>query len=446
MTMRSASQLSDADLMDAVSKARQFYRDRNPRSAALHARASRAMPGGNTRTVLFFDPFPLVMVRGEASRLEDADGHSYVDFLGEYTAGLYGHSHAVIRGAINDALETGLSLGAHNEAELDLAEALRERFASLELLRFTNSGTEANLMALTTARIMTGRSHVLAFAGAYHGAVLSFADAAGSPTNVPFPFLVGQYNDTEGAIRLIREYGDKLAAVIVEPMLGAGGCIPASSEFLRALRAETERCGALLVFDEVMTSRLSFAGLQGVHDIAPDLTTLGKYLGGGLSFGAFGGRASIMQRFDPRRPDAVAHAGTFNNNVLSMRAGLAGLQRVFTAGAVAALNKRGDDLRNSLNGICRVRNVALQFTGIGSLMTAHFSDREMRSAGDVASGNALLKELLFFHLLASGFYCARRLMLSLSLPIGAEDCRAFQDAVESFLDRYSDLIPLAGTR
>lgn len=443
--MRPVSQLSDAGLMDAVSNARQAYRERNPRSAALHARASRAMPGGNTRTVLFFDPFPLVMVRGEGSRLEDADGHSYVDFLGEYTAGLYGHSHSVIRGAINDALDAGLSLGAHNEAELDLAEALRARFPSLELLRFTNSGTEANLMALTAARIATGRSHVLAFAGAYHGAVLSFADAAGSPTNVPFPFLVGTYNDTEGAIRLIREHGDKLAAVIVEPMLGAGGCIPGSAEFLRALRAETERCGAVLVFDEVMTSRLAFGGLQGVHDIVPDLTTLGKYLGGGLSFGAFGGRASIMERFDPRRPNALAHAGTFNNNVLSMRAGLAGLQRVFTADAVAALNTRGDDLRNSLNGICRARNVALQFTGVGSLLTAHFTDRDMRSAADVSFGNALLKELLFFHLLSSGVYCARRLMLSLSLPIEDEDCLTFRGAVESFLDRYSDIVPLAGS-
>lgn len=428
---------------DALSALKKTYAQRNPKSAALHVRASHVLPGGNTRTVLFFDPFPLVMVKGEGSRLTDADGHDYADFLGEYSAGLYGHTHPVIREALDQALDGGVNLGAHNEAEVELAEALRARFPSMELLRFTNSGTEANLMAVTVARIATGRPHVLAFTGAYHGAVLSFPTASGSPTNVPIPFLVGRYNDIDGATRLIREHGDTLAAVIVEPMLGAGGCIPASAEFLRALRAETERCGTVLVFDEVMTSRLSFGGLQRVHDIAPDMTTLGKYLGGGMSFGAFGGRASIMQRFDPRHPQALMHAGTFNNNPLSMRAGVAGLKRILTAQALDALNRRGDELRNALNAICEERGVALRFAGLGSLMSAHFTARELVSVEDAPPQSDLLKELMFFHFLAAGVYCARRMMSALSLPVGDEDCAAFRGALESFLDAHADLVPPA---
>lgn len=429
------------EISAALADVKRAYAARNPTSASLHARAARNMPGGNTRTVLFFDPFPLVMTQGEGSRLTDADGHIYSDFLGEYSAGLYGHSHPVIRAALDRALDDGVNLGAHNEAEVELAEALRERFPAMELLRFTNSGTEANLMAVTAARIATGRSRVLAFSGAYHGAVLSFPGPAGSPTNVPIPFVVGRYNDSEAARATMREHGDDLAAVIVEPMLGAGGCIPASAEFLRVLRAESERCGAVLIFDEVMTSRLSYGGLQRVHGIVPDMTTLGKYLGGGMSFGAFGGRKAIMERFDPRHPNALMHAGTFNNNPLSMRAGVAGLKHILTEQALTALNRRGDELRDALNDICERRNAALQFTGIGSLLSAHFTDRAFDRPEDAPPQSDPLKELLFFHCLASGVYCARRMMSALALPVTDDDCAAFRSAVESFLETHSLHVP-----
>ncbi len=222
-----------------------------------------------------------------------------------------------------------------------MAALLTARFPSLERVRFCNSGTEANMFAVQTARVMTGRPAVLGFAGCYHGGLLTFT-AADNPLNVPIPTVVAPYNDADGTAALIDAHADELAAVIVEPMIGGGGCIPAAPEFLRMLRERTERHGIVLIFDEVMTSRLAPGGLQGEYGITPDLTSLGKYIGGGMTAGAFGGRAELMERYDPRQKRPLQHSGTYNNNVFSLRAGIAGLGEVYTAEAAVALNARGD--------------------------------------------------------------------------------------------------------
>lgn len=431
------------DVDQALREAKATYVERNPRSAQLHQDATAVMPGGNTRTVLFYEPFPLVLVRGEDGQVWDADGHQYADFLGEYTTALYGHSHPVIRAAIDQALNEGINLGAHNRVEAQFARAVRDRFSSMELIRFTNSGTEANLMALTAARTATARKKIMVFEGAYHGAVLSFANGNDLRINAPYDFVVAEYNNTPAAIRHIRQNAEELAAVLVEPMLGAGGCIPGHQEFLEALRHETRQCGALLIFDEVMTSRLSAGGLQQALKITPDLTTLGKYLGGGMSFGAFGGAEAVMQNFDPRRPGSLPHAGTFNNNVLSMHAGLAGLTRVYTPEAAALLNRTGLELRERLNSLCEARGAKLQFTGCGSLMTAHFGGGDILSARDVARTDQRLKELFFFHLLDHGLYLARRVMIILSLTSTPADQEALVSAVASFLDKYASALAVS---
>jgi glutamate-1-semialdehyde 2,1-aminomutase len=322
-------------------------------------------------------------------------------------------------------------MGAHNMVEAKFARAVCDRFA-LDRVRFTNSGTEANLLALTLARVFTRRPKILAFDGAYHGAVFSFA-GGGSPVNAPFPFVLAAYNDTAAAVALIEQHGAELAAVILEPMIGSGGCIAAAPEFLAALREACTRTGALLILDEVMTSRLAPGGLQALSGVKPDLTTLGKYIGGGMSFGAFGGRADIMDLFDPRRPDALPHAGTFNNNVLTMSAGLTGLTEIYTPQAAQALNGRGDALRERLNGLCRAADAPLQFTGIGSMLAVHAMRGPVRSPADATKGDAKLKELFFFDMLAHGIWLARRGMFALSLPIGDAECDLLASAVEEFL-------------
>lgn len=245
------------------------------------------------------------------------------------------------------ALREGLSREAHTRYEVDLAEAVCDRFASIERVRFTNSGTEANLMALSAARVFTGRDRVLVFRGGYHGGLLTFASGP-APANAPYDVLVAPYNDASAAQALLRQHADEVACVLVEPMLGSAGCIPGKPAFLSALREETTRIGALLVFDEVMTSRTGAGGLQTRLGIRPDLTTLGKYLGGGSSFGAFGERADVMALFDPTRPDALPQAGTFNNNLVSMAAGHAGLTRVYTPEVAERHTARGDALREQL--------------------------------------------------------------------------------------------------
>ncbi|HEY7288617.1 MAG TPA: aminotransferase class III-fold pyridoxal phosphate-dependent enzyme [Vicinamibacterales bacterium] len=422
-------------LQTAVTAATTRFRAANPKSLAQHAAATAVMPGGNTRTVLYHDPFPLTIARGEGCRLWDLDGHEYLDMLGEFTAGIFGHTNDVIRSAVTSALERGIDLSGHTVTEAELARLICDRFPSIELVRFTNSGTEANLMALAAATAFTVRRKILVFQGGYHGAVLGFARGR-SASNVPHDFIVSTYNDVAGATRLIESHGDQLAAILVEPMLGSAGCIPGNRLFLEALRRASSASGAVLIFDEVMTSRLSAGGLQQALGIVPDLTTLGKYLGGGFSFGAFGGRREIMEQFDPRRPNALPHAGTFNNNIVTMSAGVAGLRKVLTPAAVEALNARGDALRERLNAVCRGRR--LQFTGIGSLMCAHPVDGAVQTAADTAGAEPLLRDLLYFDLLERGFYLARRGFIALSLALGDDEIRRFEEAVADVLQQRGE--------
>ncbi len=428
----------DAALAAAIDR----YRARHPASARQLETAAEVLPGGNTRSVLFQAPFPLVMVRGQGCRLWDADGHELLDALGEFTAGLYGHSAAPIREAIVQALDGGISLSSHTLREVELAREIVRRFPAMELLRFTNSGTEANLLALAAALAHTGRRKVLVFEGAYHGGVLSFGGAAGA-VNVPHEWLLAPYNDLDAAQAHVRRDGAGLAAILVEPMLGAGGCIAGEREFLQGLRRLADDSGALLIFDEVMTSRLALGGRQSQLGITPDLTTLGKYFGGGLSFGAFGGRREVMQRFDPRRPGALGHAGTFNNNVLSMAAGLAGLRQLWTAAAVQALNARGDALRERCNALFAARGLDLQASGLGSLMTLHPTARPLRSTADLAGCDGRVRDLLYFALLERGVYLARRGMAALSLPFGDAEAGQFGDALADALDAHAAVLPQA---
>ncbi len=434
------------DLGAALASAEERYVRGNPRSRQRHEERRASMPGGNTRTVIHVDPFPLTIARAAGATLTDVDDHDYVDFLGEYTAGLYGHSNPIVLGAVREALADGICFGAPNEYEAGLAAAVVERFPSVDLVRFTNSGTEANLLAISLARVCTGREGILVFEGGYHGGVFFYATAAGSPINAPFPTTIGRYNDADGAARLIAEHADRLAAVVVEPLQGSAGCIPAEPAFLEALRAATAAHGVLLIFDEVMTSRLSPGGLQQATGVTPDLTTLGKYIGGGLTFGAFGGRADLMARFDPSRSDALPHAGTFNNNVLTMAAGLAGLTQVYTPAAAHALNTSGDALRERLTALGTARDLPFQATGRGSMIGLHFQRGRIRSTADLTTDAAIgaaLKALLHLHCLEQGCSYGRRGFLALSLPLTAADHDRLVAAISAFLDQRRQLVLLA---
>lgn len=429
--------VTTSTLDHALDEARSLYAERRPVSARMHDEACTVMPGGNTRTVLYHGPFPLRVARGWNQRIIDVDGFEYVDMLGEYTAGLYGHSNATIMDAIRDALDGGLSLAAHNTYELRMARALVDRYPALELVRFTNSGTEANLMAVSLARVVTGRPAIAVVHGGYHGGLMYFG-GGGSPVNAPYETVLLDFNDVEGSRARIRDNADRLAAVIVEPVMGSAGVIPADPDYLVMLRETTADLGTLLILDEVMTSRLAPQGAGAAYGVIPDLMTVGKYLGGGLSFGAFGGRADLMSRFDPSAPDALPHAGTFNNNVLTMAAGIAGLTEVLSDEVIDDLNARGDRLRAALNDVVAPHGWIA--TGRGSMVGLHPVAGPVASPADLVAADDRRRELLFLDLLDRGWYVARRGFIALSIEITDADVEGFVAAVRDALRQRADLV------
>jgi len=447
MTVASvAARPANRSLPAALAEAEERYVRANPASQRINAAAQAVLPGGNTRTTVYYAPFPLCIRAGRGGHVTDADGHDYADFINEHTATVFGHSDPVVARALAKAIADGLTLGGPSLYEHELAAAIIARFRSIERLRFCNSGTEANLLALATARAVTGRPAVMMFKGAYHGSLLTFTPGP-SPINMPIPFVESRYNDRERALQDIEANADRLAAVIVEPMQGGGGAIAGDKAFLAGLRESCSRHGILLVFDEVMTSRLGPGGLQGRLGIAPDLTTLGKYIGGGMTIGAFGGRADILARFDPGRPGAFPHGGTFNNNVLAMAAGLAALTEVLTVEAVETMNTRGDALRRRMNEIAARHEVALQATGVGSIFGLHFQRGPIRNGDDLDAGArghekeiAQLKSLFQLDLFERGLYVTRRILCNISLATSDADIELLLAALDEFLATRGDLI------
>lgn len=429
----------DNRLKGALADVTERFQAANPDSYDRWQAARDVMPGGNTRTVLHYDPFPVAMIKGEGAYLTDMDGHVYTDFLGEYSAGLYGHSNPIIQSALKEAIDGGTVLGAPNRWEVGLANLVCQRFPSIDQVRFTNSGTEANLMALGAARAFTKRDKIMVFDGAYHGGVLYFAHG-GTPVNVPFDVVYAPYNDAQGTRDIIELHHNDLAAVIIEPMVGGGGCIVAETDFLTVLRESTHKHGIVLIFDEVMTSRSSAGGLQQRLGITPDMTTLGKYLGGGASFGGFGGRQDIMAQFDPTSPSALPHAGTFNNNVMSMAAGSAGLSSVFTPERANAFYDQGEAFKELLNSTLESRNVDVQITGAGTILGIHMTAQPIRRPYEPDT-NAIHKQMLIhLEMMMRGFMYAQRGYMSLSLAITEEDQISFTTALDEVVELYADLL------
>ena len=428
-----------AVLENAVGDARKRYKAANPLSDAAEESALQYLPGGNTRSVLHYEPFPLTMVSGEGAEVVDLDGHRYVDFVGEYSAGLFGHSDPRVIAAIDEALSAGMAMGAPTQYERTLAGLLCERYPALDQIRFCNSGTEANLMALTTACAVTGRSKLLAFRESYHGGVIKFP-GSGCELNVPFDFELADFNDIDGTAELIGKLGDDLAAVIVEPILGAGGNIQGNRDFLSMLRERTKDVGALLIFDEVKTARLGASGVQGMLDITPDFTTLGKFIAGGLPTGAFGGRAELMARFDPRHGRGWNHAGTFNNNVCSMAAGCVAMGEVYTPERAAEFFDWSEAFRLSLNEMFAERNVPMFANGMGSIIAIHFSKVPTKKPSDITASCQSLRPLLHMEMLLEGVLICKRGDFFLSLPMDESDLTKARDALGVFVERHKPLI------
>jgi len=313
------------------------------KSRALLERAERRIPGGVNSPVRAFRGVggtPPFIVRGEGSRLYDADGNSYIDYVDSWGPLILGHAHPEVLDSLRKAMDSGTSFGAPTEREIELAEEISDAMPSIEMVRLVNSGTEATMSALRLARGFTGRRLTVKFEGCYHGhvdsllvkagsgmATLGIADTAGVPDEFASTTLALPYNSVTALEEAFERHGREIAAVIVEPVAGNMGCVPPAAGYLQAMREITSRHGALLIFDEVMTGfRVARGGAQQLYGIRPDLTTLGKVIGGGLPVGAYGGRADIMSRVAPLGP--VYHAGTLSGNPLAVAAGLAMLRHL----------------------------------------------------------------------------------------------------------------------
>ncbi len=431
-----------------------LYLRSTPKSRSVYEQSINHLPGGNTRTTLYHDPYPFYAARGEGCRIYDLDGNVRVDFLNNYTSLILGHAHPKVVEAASEQIRQGTSFGCPTALEVRLADMLKERLPAIDLIRFANSGTEATMMAIRAARAFTGRDKIAKFEGGYHGthdiAVLGAKAASGPagtagssdeavagpglPRKAAEDVVILPFNRTDETARIVNHYRDALAAIIVEPVMGAAGIIIPRDGFLQFLREITKRHGILLIFDEVMTFRLSYHGAQGRFGVTPDLTALGKIIGGGFPAGAFGGRGDIMAAFDPRRVTGrVDHGGTFNANPVTMAAGIATLTEM-TPRSYEELETLTVDLREKLLGVFSRHRIPAQVNQIASLFNIHFTAEEV---SDYRSGRASNVELLHqvcLAMLNHGIFLASRGMGCLSTPISSTEVDAFVRAMDLSLD------------
>ena len=422
MMMSAAAQKATQDILSE-------YQKRTKSSLSLFQKAAGFLPGGNTRSVAYYPPYPFYATEGEGYFLYDCDGNEYIDCVNNMTSLIHGHAHPQVVAAICEQAAKGTAHTAPIELQSRYAETICRRIPSMEALRFCNSGTEATMFAIRAARAFTKKNIIIKMDGGYHGShdyvevnMVPDLTAVDLPTaslepGVPPAILndvrIAPFNDLDAMQRILAAEKGKVAAIVVEPVLSQGGGIKPEKGYLAGLRELADAHEALLVFDEVITFRFSVGGMQLVENVRPDLTALGKIIGGGLPVGAFGGRADIMQLFDPARPDAVRHSGTFSGNALTMAAGAATLD-ILGQDEIDRINRLGDRLRESLKKAMGQAGIKGQARGAGSTAFSLFVEEPHRNAKEAVQAVAPTRELarnLHLALLNQGVYTIARGML-----------------------------------
>jgi len=394
----------------------------NSSNADLFQKAQRFIPGGVNSPVRAFQSVggdPVFVERAEGSHIYGSDGNSYIDYVGSWGPMICGHAHPDVVRAVQQAASAGLSYGAPTRLETRMAERLCDLVPSVEQVRMVNSGTEATMSAIRLARGFTGRDKLLKFEGCYHGhsdgllvkagsgaLTLGVPSSPGVPEAVVAETLTAPYNDLDAARSILKEHGDDIACVIVEPVAGNMNCVPPSAGFLEGLRDLCDRHGTLLIFDEVMTGfRVALGGAQALYGVRPDLTTLGKVIGGGLPVGAFGGRRDVMQHLAPAGP--VYQAGTLSGNPVAMAAGLATLELVSVPGFYEALAARTRQLVQGLAEASAQYDIALATNAVGGMFGLFFTgDAVVRSYQEVMLCDIKKFTSFFQGMLKRGVYFA----------------------------------------
>lgn len=433
------------------------YHHSNPHSAACFAEAQQVLAGGNSRLTAYFSPFPFYVERAEGCVLYDIDGNSRLDFYNNATSLILGHANPQVTAAVMAQAEKGTAYANPTQPEVELATLLVEAIPSVERLRFTNSGTEGLALAIQAARAFTGKPKIAKIEGAYHGTSdhvsisvstdLTRAGTAEAPQSVPSSggvspntladVVILPFNDPIAARRIIAQHQDELAAVVIEPVMAGIGYVPADLEFLEAVRDACDGQGTLLIFDEVQTFRMSPGGLQQWCHILPDMTCLGKIIGGGLPVGGFGGRADIMAAFDATdKAPVIPHGGTFNGNPMTMEAGLATMRQL-TPDVYDRINEHGTTLRHQLDEMARSYNVPLRITGIASFFGIQCTDQPVRDYRSAQRQDPILRQKLFLHFLNHGIYMANKAVGNISVPMARDELETFVQVWEDFLQHVS---------
>jgi glutamate-1-semialdehyde 2,1-aminomutase len=373
------------------------------------------MPGGTSRQASFWEPYPLTVARGEGACFDDVDGNRYLDLINNYTAMVHGHAYPPIVEAAREQIGNGTGWAAANEAQNRLASLIVDRVPSIEQVRFTNSGSEAGSLAFTIARIVTGRTKLLMARYGYHGSLLEFE--IGSFGNEGPLTHLATYNDLADFERVLEEHGADIAGVFLEPVMGASGIIEGKAEFLHGVKAAAREAGALFVLDEVLTLRFATGGCQARLDIEPDLTMLGKIIGGGFPVGAVGGKAELLRIFDPADMK-VFHTGTFNANPVTMAAGEVSL-RELTAERIERMNRLCKTLEAGLADMAKTHGLPLSSNRYGSCLNIYFSDSPPASSV-VRDDEQVMND---FHLacINHGLFIAHRGLIALSTVITEDD-------------------------
>lgn len=406
----------------------ELYRSRTPASRRFFVEACRYLPGGDSRSTLFYPPYPAVMARGDGCVLFDIDGNRLLDFTGNHSSLIHGYNHPTVMAAVREQLQKGTCFPGSSEPQLSFARLLCQRIPSIEQVRFTNSGTEATLNAIRAARAFTGRPRIAKVEGGYHGSLLQ--ESVESVVVLPF-------NDVAGAREVLRSSGKSIAAVLVEPVLGSAGMIPAEQSYLVMLREVTREMGVLLIFDEVVSLRVAHGGGQEYFGVLPDLTCLGKLIGGGFPLGAFGGRGDIMELFDPSRgPPAIPHPGSYNANPIGLVAGAATLE-LLTPSVIEQLNSRGQAVRAMLAAVFAEAGISAQITGLGSLFAIHLTDQPVRSYRDTLGSRTALRHEIFLGLYNEGVLIDPRGVGNLSTVIAEAEIRKLESALHRVLSRLA---------
>lgn len=414
------------------------YRAMTPGSEAIFRQAQDALPGGDSRNSTYYKPYPVVIDNAYGTTVEDVDGNRYFDAINCASTMILGYGHPAVLDAVNGQVARGTAYGAANRHAPELAGILKDRIPSIEKLRFTNSGTEAVMMCVRAARASTGRPKILKMTGSYHGSHDDFevSGGHGSPGIMPTAdqhILEVQYNDKSALVQMLDAHAQELAAVIVEGIMGSCGMIPPEDGYLAFLRAETEARGILLILDEVISLRLSPGGAQELYGIRPDLTAMGKIIGGGLPVGAFGGREDLMMQFSPLNEGGfLRHSGTFNANPVTMAAGVAAM-RELDADQIGYLNRLGERFAQAVRAAAVRRGTDLLVTGAGSLRNLHFAAEPPRHGAAAYASDKRLMGLLHLRLLTEGFLLGRGGWTSFSTVTTEKEVDTLVEAIDRAL-------------